>query len=76
MRTWLKKRRVEAGLSCKEMASKIGVTESYFYMLEQGIRQKKMDIGTALKLAKALDAEWQSVFEEEMQYERDRAHSA
>ena len=76
MRTWLKKRRVEAGLSCKEMASKIGVTESYFYMLEEGIRQKKMDIGTALKLAKALDAEWQSVFEEEMQYERDRAHSA
>ena len=76
MRTWLKKRRVEAGLSCKEMASKIGVTESYFYMLEEGIRQKKMDIGTALKLAKALDAEWQSVFEEEMRYERDRAHSA
>ena len=76
MRTWLKKRRVEAGISCKEMAEKLDFSESYYYMLEAGKRQKNMGMETALKIAKALDAEWQSVFKEEVEYERDRAHSA
>ena len=75
-RTWLKERRVRARLNCKDMADKVGVSESYYYMLEAGDRQQNMDMDTALRIAKALDTEWQEIFREEIEYERNRAHSA
>lgn len=54
MRDWLQKRRKEVGLTQADLASKLDITESYLCQIEQGTRQKQMDITLATKLADAL----------------------
>jgi len=44
MRTWLKNRRQELKLTMKEVAEKLNISESYYCAIENGERQKKMDI--------------------------------
>lgn len=51
MRIWLKNLRTSAHLTMKEMGDKLGVSESYYCAIENGERQKKMDIALAASLA-------------------------
>ena len=44
MREWLKNLRTAKGLTMKEMGEKLGISESYYCAIENGERQKKMDI--------------------------------
>lgn len=44
MREYLKKLREEKGLNQQEMADKIGISKQYYSLIENGERQKKMDI--------------------------------
>lgn len=44
MRTWLKDKRQELGLTMKEIGEKLHISESYYCEIENGNRQKKMDI--------------------------------
>ena len=44
MREWLKTLRTENGLSMKDVAQKLDISESYYSMIESGERQKKMDL--------------------------------
>ena len=53
MRTWLKELRTERGMTQKEMAQKIGITEAYYALIENGQRQKKMDVTILAGIAKA-----------------------
>lgn len=51
MRSWLKNMRTKAGLSMKDMAQKLDISESYYSMIESGDRQKKMDLVLATGIA-------------------------
>ena len=44
MRTYLVKRRNELNLSQQDVANSIGISRQYFNSIENGTRQKKMDI--------------------------------
>lgn len=54
MREWLKKKRIEKGLTMAQMASELMITESYYSLIEAGERQKKMDVVVVVRLSKAL----------------------
>lgn len=55
MRDWLKEKRVEKGMTMADISEKMGITESYYCLIENGERQKKMDIAIAMKLAAILN---------------------
>lgn len=54
MRDWLKQKRAEKGLTMAEMATQLDLTESYYSRIENGDRQKKMDIALLCKLSDVL----------------------
>lgn len=54
MRAWLKEARQKRGLTQKEVAEKLFISESYYSCVESGDRQKKMDISFASALATIL----------------------
>lgn len=51
MRDWLMKARKEKGLTQLEVAKQLNISESYYCFIENGDRQKKMDIVVAYKLS-------------------------
>lgn len=51
MRDWLKKCRDDIGMSQRNVADKIGISQQYYALIENGERQKKIDIELAQKLA-------------------------
>lgn len=65
MRDWLKEERVKQRLTQKQVADAIGVTESFYSLIEADKRQKKMDIDLALKLANVLGMEANEVIRKE-----------
>lgn len=54
MRDWLKEKRTEKGLTMKQMAERLDITESYYSLIESGERQKKMDVQLLAKLSAIL----------------------
>lgn len=54
MRGWLEKARTEKGLTQAELAKKLDISENYYFRIEKGERQKKMDITLVAKLSVAL----------------------
>lgn len=54
MRDWLKNLRIEKKLTMKELASKLGISESYYCAIENGERQKNMDVTLLAGLSAAL----------------------
>lgn len=54
MRKWLKVLREDKGLTMKEMGKKLGISESYYCSIENGTRQKKMDMTLAAGLSAVL----------------------
>ena len=67
MREWLKNLRVEKRLTMKEMAGKLGISESYYCSIENGDRQKKMDIVVAAALSAILEVPLAQIAELESQ---------
>ena len=65
MRDWLKEARTQQRLTMKQMADAIGVTESYYSMIESGNRQKKMDVSLAIKLGNVLGLSLQEIVDAE-----------
>ena len=57
MRDWLKEERTKQRLTQKQVADAIGVTESFYSLIEADKRQKKMDIDLAVRLANVLGME-------------------
>lgn len=55
MREWLKNCREAKGYTMKEIAQKLDISECYYCAIENGSRQKKMDIALASSLASVLD---------------------
>lgn len=54
MREWLQTARREKGMTKRQVANAIGITESYYGFIEKGVRQKKMDITLVAKIADVL----------------------
>lgn len=51
MRVWLKELRNEKSLTMKEAAEALGISESYYCAIENGERQKRMDIVLVAEIA-------------------------
>ena len=54
MREWLRQAREEKGLTMKQISSQLGITESYYCCIENGTRQKNMDLTLVSALSVAL----------------------
>lgn len=55
MREWLRNRRQELGLTMKDVAKKLDITESYYCTIENGQRQKNMNIVLVSGLSAVLE---------------------
>ena len=55
MREWLKEKRAEHGMTMVQLSTKLGISESYYSLIEAGERQKKMDISMLAKLSTIFD---------------------
>lgn len=73
MREWLKRLRTERGLTMKQMGDKLGISESYYCSIENGIRQKKMDMMLISALSVALGVPMSDVVQYEIEYTRSLA---
>ena len=51
MREWLKKAREDKGITMKTAADELNISESYYCSIENGTRQKRMDISLASKIS-------------------------
>lgn len=51
MRDWLKKLRLDAGLTMGQTAKQLDLTESYYCRIENGDRLKKLDMPLAKKIS-------------------------
>lgn len=65
MREWLKMAREKSGLTMKTASEKLGISESYYCSIENGVRQKRMDITLASKISVVFDVSLAEVVENE-----------
>lgn len=65
MREWLKSAREKCGFTMKAASEKLGISESYYCSIENGARQKKMDITLASKISVVFDVPLAEVIESE-----------
>jgi putative transcriptional regulator len=61
-RQWLKNERVNRNLTLCQVSEKIGISESYYSLIESGDRN--VPVKTARKIANALGFEWTRFFDE------------
>ena len=67
MRKWLKEAREDAGLSMKQFGEKLGISESYYSCIENGTRQKKMDLNLVIGISSVLGIPINQITELEVQ---------
>lgn len=53
-RDWLKKARKARGMTMATVAQKLGISESYYCMIEAGNRKERLDIPIASKISETL----------------------
>lgn len=63
MREWLKAQREEHGLTQARIAEKLGISEGYYSYIENGERQKRMDITLVTKLSDIFHLSIQQIVE-------------
>lgn len=66
MREWLLDARTERKMTMKDLAEKLGISESYYCMIEKGERQKKMDLWLMGAISTALDIPPADIIEKEV----------
>lgn len=67
MREWLKTARIDKRLTLREMGEKLGISESYYCSIENGSRQKRMDISLAFGISAILGIPISKIAEKEQQ---------
>lgn len=65
MRQYLKDLRLKKGLSQTVVSEKIGITQSYYNMIESGQRQEDMSLSLIDKLAEVFDVSVLYIVEQE-----------
>ena len=73
MRTYLVKRRNELNLSQQDVANSIGISRQYFNSIENGTRQKKMDITLVAKRATALNLTVENIIHAEENWLKEQS---
>lgn len=68
MRKWLKDMREQNGETMKSLARKLDISESYYCAIENGNRQKKMDIALVAGLSTALGVSIDRIMRFEAEY--------
>lgn len=68
MREWLKNERIKKGWNMKQVAEKLDITESYYCYIENGERQKNMDITLVAKMSSIFNLTIQQIVELERKY--------
>ena len=63
MREWLRIARQAKGFTMKDLAERLNISESYYSLIENGERQKKMDIAIVNGLSKVLGIPFQKIVE-------------
>lgn len=71
MRNYLKRLREEKKLSQQGAAELLGMTRQYYNLIENGERQKKMDIPLALKLSEIFDVSVEYILEQESKVSKE-----
>ena len=66
MRLWLKNAREKKEMTMKMLGDRLNISESYYCSIENGERQKKMDLSLAAKLSVALDMPIVEIIENEL----------
>lgn len=69
MREFLRDLRKERKLSQDEIAKRMGLTQSFYSMIETGERVERMSLETAMKLANELGIDSGDFIEREMEWE-------
>lgn len=67
MREWMLNARKSKGLTMKQAASALEITEGYYSLIESGERQKSLDMTMANKLSKLFDMSIQQIVDAENQ---------
>lgn len=65
MRNWLRELRKQKGMLQKEVAEKIGLTQSNYNMIEKGERQDDMSLSVIEKLSEVFDVSILYIVEQE-----------
>lgn len=65
MREYLKKLRESKGLNQQDMAERIGISKQYYSLIENGDRQKKMDVTLISAIAAILSVPIEQIIEDE-----------
>ncbi len=71
MREWMGQTRKNCNLTMKEVSEKLGISESYYSMIERGERQQALDVSFAYKLANIFDLPLDNI----VKMECDEAHT-
>lgn len=65
MREWMEQARKSSGLTMKAAAIKLGISESYYSMIERGERQQSLGIAFAAKLASVFGVSLEYIVKQE-----------
>lgn len=71
MREFLRDLRKERKLSQDDIAKRMGLTQSFYSMIETGERVERMNLEMAIKLANVLGIDSADFIKREMEWERD-----
>ncbi len=65
MREWLEQARKNRGLTMKKAGAELGISESYYSMIERGERQQNLDITLAAKISCVFNVSLEYIVEQE-----------
>ena len=65
MRTYLKKLRMQKKISQCELSEKLGISQNYYSAIENGERQKDLDLSIATKLSEVFGVSIDWIAEQE-----------
>lgn len=71
MREFLRDLRKERKLSQDDIAKRMGLTQSFYSMIETGERVERMNLEMTIKLANVLGIDSADFIKREMEWERD-----
>ena len=65
MRNWMEQARKAKGLTMKMTGEQLGISESYYSMIERGERQQNLDIALAAKMSSVFGVSLEYIVEQE-----------
>lgn len=65
MRNWLREAREKKAMTMKDISRKLDITESYYWCIENGERQKDLNLSLVTKLSKILGISVNKIIAEE-----------